>query len=114
MELKWVLRPFWWLYVAVTGIIVLVLGLVGIGAGLYVGGWVMLLGGFADTINLFKSPDPVTAADLGIVLAKIILAIPVGLFIAGIFLYPASAIVATWDKLGDAMDELEQRHKAGL
>ncbi len=42
-----------------------------------------LPGNFADGINLFKTPDPVTAVDIAITLAKIILAIPVGIIIAG-------------------------------
>jgi hypothetical protein len=58
----------------------------------------MPLGGFADTINLFKTYDPVTAGDIAIALAKIIFAIPVGIVISGFFLNIAVAIVETWGK----------------
>jgi hypothetical protein len=58
----------------------------------------MPLGGFADTINLFKTYDPVTAGDIAIALTKIIFAIPVGIVISGIFLEIAGAIVETWRK----------------
>lgn len=95
---KPILVPFWWIYVAVTSVIGLVLGLVGIGAGLYVGGWVMLFGGLADVINLFKGYDPVSASDVAIALTKVIFAIPVGIFIASIGLKLAGKIEESWDK----------------
>lgn len=93
-----ILIPFWWIYVVVGGVIAVALGLAGIGAGIYVGGWVMLLGGFADAINLFKGYEPVVALDLAVVFAKIIFAIPIGAIIAGILVKPAGVIVESLSK----------------
>jgi len=95
---KYFIRPIWSIYVGITGVIVIAIGLIGISAGIYIGGWVMLLGGFADTINLFKTSYPVTATDVAIALAKIIFAVPVGFILSSIILIPAGAIVETWEK----------------
>lgn len=73
--------PFWWLYVRIVKTIQFAIFLVAFGIALYVGGWLMLFGGLADAINLFKGYDPVEAADVAIVIAQIIFAIPVGYLI---------------------------------
>lgn len=48
---------------------------------IYLGGYIMLLGGIADAINLFKLESDVAPSDLLYVLAKIVFAIPAGLFV---------------------------------
>ena len=51
--------------------------LIGLFGGLYIGIWLMLFGGFADAINLFKTSISVEIIDIAIALSKIIFGIPV-------------------------------------
>jgi|GEM_PF-2991499 len=72
------------IYIALSGAVAGVVVVLGIGLVVYVAVWVMLLGGFADAINLFKTSSPVSAGDIAAALAKILFAIPVGFLIGSI------------------------------
>jgi len=72
--------------------------LVLVGLGIYIGGWVMLVGGLTDTVNFFKTSYPVTAADVAIALAKILFASPVGWMIVGVAFEMADDGTKTWEE----------------
>jgi hypothetical protein len=55
---------------------------IGVALGLYIGAYIMLFGGVADAINLFKIETDVTAVDVIVPVLKIILSIPVGYLVA--------------------------------
>ncbi len=72
------------IYIALSGALAGVIVILGVGLVVYVALWVMLLGGFADAINLFKTSSPVSAGNIAAALAKILFAIPVGFLIGSI------------------------------
>lgn len=95
-QIKPSLLPIWWVYIAITGTIAFALGLSGIAASLYVGGWLMFIGGIADAITLFKGLAPVTPTDVAIAVGKIVFAVPVGFLSASLGVSAAEAIVKSW------------------
>lgn len=55
---------------------------IGVALGLYIGAYIMLFGGVADAINLFKVETDVTAVDVIVPVLKIILSVPAGYLVA--------------------------------
>jgi hypothetical protein len=66
---------------SVFSIFVAIAGFIGI---IYLTLWVMFIGGIADMINIFKSAEPATIASVGLALAKIFFAFPVGFWLGGV------------------------------
>ena len=95
LPFHWIYMAAYWVFRSIVLIIAVAIILVGIIVGIYVGVWLMLFGGFADAINLFKTLNPITATDIAITLSKIIFAIPVGLIITGFCINIAEEINET-------------------
>jgi len=96
-------------------VIAAAIALSGIIVGIYVGVWLMVFGGFADAINLFKTSISVNAADVAITLSKIIFGIPVGLVIAFFcwcfaYVFYSASHIETDEKLAEA----EKEHRRAL
>lgn len=59
----------------IAGVIIIILG---IALGAYVGIWVLLIGGAVDVLNALKSTAVISPATIGWGLVKIVVATPVG------------------------------------
>lgn len=70
----------------------LLLIVVGVFVGLYVGGYICLIGGITDLITAAKA-ETVIAADVGWAIGKIVLAQFVGVISASLFFIPAIGLL---------------------
>jgi hypothetical protein len=73
----------------VIGLVVAILGVV---LGLYVGGWVMFVGGIVDAVNIFQGVLAVTGMSVAIAIVKIFGGATVGTTIAIVGVFIAKAI----------------------
>lgn len=78
-----------------------VLGLVliatGVLLGLYVGGWLMFVGGIVALVEAFKV-SPIEALDVALAIVRIMLAGAAGEIAAVVLLFPGAAMMATGAK----------------